>query len=377
MWLLNLLSALTVADPAGPPPAISLDEAVAMALARSPALAAARASASAASARVEAAEAAWLPKLTLEARYRYLGPVPELELDTGLTLPGQSEPLVMRRELGSEHNAEVALSAAWRALDFGVRAARIDAANGLARAAEREADGRIVEVAYATRVAYLGQLLAEEGARTTEAALALARATRDDLARRKGAGLASDLVLAGAELRVAELEARIADANEGVVRARDALATLIGQQASARDTLEGALVEEPAAPGAEHPSLSRLRATEESFEAQALAARRAPLPTLDLLARAGVQSPATLVDPDELGVAWLIGVSLTWDLYDGGQRGAESREAEARAREARSGRQALAEELARARAEAEARSAAAVAQLTTAERRLRGSCGWG
>ena len=371
MWLLNLLSALTVATPGGPPPALSLDEAVAMALARSPTLAGARASSEAHAARVEAAETAWLPRLTLEARYRYLGPVPELTLDTGLTLPGQSEPLVMRRALGSEHNAEVALSAAWRALDFGVRAARIDAARGLARAAEREADARVVEVAYATRVAYLGLLLADEGARTTDAALALARATRDDLARRKDAGLASPLGLAGAELRVAELEARAADAAEGVARARDALATLIGQPASARDTLEGALVDQPAALGAEHPSLTRLRATEGAFAAQALAARRAPLPTLDVFARAGVQSPATLVDPDELGVAWLAGVSLTWDLFDGGLRAAEAREADARASEARRGREALSEELERARAEAEARRASAEVQLATAERRLR------
>lgn len=371
MWLLNLLSALTVANPEGPPQALSLDEAVAMALARSPALAGALASGEASAARVEAAEASWLPKLTLEARYRYLGPVPELTFDTGLTLPGQSEPLVMRRELGSEHNAEVAVSAAWRALDFGVRAARVDAAKGLARAAERDAEVRMVEVAYATRVAYLGMLLAEEGARTTDAALALARATRDDLSRRRSAGLASDLGLAGAELRIAELEARAIDANEGVTRSRDALATLIGRSASARDTLEGVLVDQPAPLGSEHPSLTRLRATEEAFEAQALAARRSHLPTLDLLARAGVQSPATLVDTDEAGVAWLIGVSLTWDLYDGGRRSAEAKEAEARAREVRRGHQALAEELARTHSEAEARRDAAVAQLATAERRLR------
>jgi len=370
MWLLNLLSAMTVAAPEGPTTALSLDEAVALALARSPALAGARASNEALGARVDAAEATWLPRLTVEARYRYIGPVPELTLDTGLTLPGQSEPLVMRRELGSEHNAEIFLSAGWRALDFGVRAARIDAARGLERAAERDADARVIEVAYAARAAYLGLLLSEEGARTSEAALGLARATRDDLARRRAAGLGSELGLAGAELRVAELEARVAEANESVTRARDTLASLIGQSVSARDTLAEVLVDRPANEGAEHPALARLRATEEAFVAQERASRRAHLPTLDFFARAGVQRPATLVDPDELGVAWLAGVSLTWEAFDGGRRAAEAREAGARAREARQGRQVLSDELARALAEAEARHIWAEAQLAAAERRL-------
>lgn len=369
MWLSNLIMLVSLGAPEGPGAPVSMDEAVALALARSPALAGADASADAARARIEAADSAWLPRIGVEARYRYQGPVAELVIDTGLTLPGQSEPLVMRRELGTEHNADAFVMAGWRALDFGVRAARIDAAEAMARASDLEIGARRIEVVHATRVAYLALLLAEEGARTTDAALALARETRDDLIERRKAGLGSDLGLAGAELRVAELEARVSEAAESVTRARETLASLAGRPVIPRDTLATVLVGRPTW-DREHPTLARLRATEAALDAQERALRKGRAPTLDLFAKAGVQRPATLADTDEFGFAWVAGATLTWEAFDGGRLDAEADEAEARAREARQAREAMADELGRALTDAEARRVGAEAQLAAAERRL-------
>jgi len=347
----------------------TIEDAVRLAVRRSPALAGAAAAGEAARARVDAAGSAWLPRVGVEARYRYQGPLAELVLDTGLTLPGQTEPLVVRRELGSAHNADAFVTIGWRALDLGVRAARVDAAEAAARAAALDEEARAVELAFATRVACLGLLLAEEGERVTQAALRLALETREDVARRREAGLGSAAALAGADLRVTELEARASDASVQVAVARVTVESLIGPGVRLGDTLETALMERPTT-RAEHAALGRLRASEAALADQGRAIRASRAPTLDVFARAGVQYPATLADSDEAGLAWVAGATLTWEIWDGGRIAAESDEAGARAREARHGREALAEEPARVQAEAEARTIGAEAQLATVERRL-------
>jgi hypothetical protein len=100
----------TAREPAGDaadasPAALSVDAAVARALERHPALKAAAFAQAGAAARVEQAHTAWLPRVGVEAGYRYSGPVPELVVDTGITPPGATEPMVIRREAGTEHGA--------------------------------------------------------------------------------------------------------------------------------------------------------------------------------------------------------------------------------------------------------------------------------
>jgi len=349
---------------------MSIEAAVARALARSPALVAGEASRAAARARVDQAGSAWLPRVGVEARYRYIGPVAELVLDTGLTLPGQTEPFVVKRELGSEHNADAFVTVGWRALDLGVRSAREEAARALVRAAEHDHAARAIEVAYATRVAYLGALLAADGVATTELALAVARDTRDEAARKKAAGLGNDLGLAGAELRVAELEARRGDALEALTRARATLASLVGVEVTPSDTLEVALATPASAEPTAHPMVARAADQERAARALAEASRAGRWPTLDVYARGGVQLPATLVETDEAGLAWVVGATLTWEAFDGGRLAGEAEEAEARAREAAAGRAAQVDELTRALADADARRDGAIIQLAAAERRV-------
>lgn len=364
-----VLMILSAAPEPAPTPAststLGVEDAVARALARSPLVLAAAASTDAAAARVDQAGSAWLPRVLVEAHYRYQGPVPELEIAVPNT------PISMKRELGTDNAADAFVTVGWRALDLGPRAARIAAADALVRAAEADARGRRVEIAFAARAAWLSLWVTEAAQATTGEALAVARQARADADRRRGAGTGSAVAVAAADLRVAELEARQGDARKGVAKATAALEQLIGP-VEAGLALAGptAIPDAPAGSLDEHPALAKTRAAEAALAAQSDAARAARWPTLDLFARLGLQYPATLVDTDEAGPAWAVGATLSWDVFDGGRAGAEAEQNAAQAREVAHQRDALRDDLTRQAAEARAQLEAATTALHAAEKRV-------
>lgn len=387
---------------AGPVRALTLDQAVAQALERHPALKAAAWAERGADARVAQAETAWLPRVGLDAGYRYSGPVPELVVETGITPPGAPEPLVIRREAGTEHNAHVAGQAGWRAWDFGARDARSDAAEAAAEATAAEARERAADVALGVRSAFLAVLLFDETSGVTERSLETARQELADAELRRTAGIGDDLGVASAASRVAEMEARLVDARQGRLRALDALRSLLGLPDGAPLEVEGTLADEVAAaaaaapgtaPGAtagavdraagegggtaapgsaevapDHPQLARLEALERAAEHQRAAVSKSAWPTLDLFGRLAYQYPHTFFETDEAGLVWSAGVTIAWEVFDGGLRARQEDELDARAAELDALRQAASESIARDTVDARSRLASALAAADSAER---------
>ena len=378
---------LAAASSAGPEGGLTMAAAVARALGRSPALAAQRAAARAAGARADQAATGWLPRASAEAYYRYVGPVPALSLDTGLTLPGQSQPMTITRDLGTPHQAGVSARVGWRAWDFGARDARTAAARALARTAQAQGDARAAEIAFAVRAAYLGAAFTQDVAALTRASQETAAAQLRDARAKRGAGLASDLAVAGAETRLTELDARLADADAARDLAAETLALLVQgpdvggtaggsgvrlaqglKQAGAR-LRDAVRAQAGAGSQGETPTLEALARTERGLALQARAVARAAWPTLDLFAQLAFQFPKTFVETDQAGIAYAAGVSLKWDLFDGGVRAAQRRELGAQRAQVVAQRQAVDEELVRRRAEVASHARAARDALAAAARR--------
>lgn len=384
--LLFLLPLAALALGAAPARALTLDEAVAQALGRHPALKAAAFGQRGAAARVEQARTAWLPRVGIEAGYRYSGPVPELVVDTGITPPGATEPLVIRREAGTEHNAHATGRAGWRAWDWGARDARSDSAEAAAEATAAEARERAADVAWAVRSAYLAVLLFDETAAVTERSLETARQEQADAELRRKAGVGDDLAVASAASRVAEMEARLVDARQGRVRALDALRSLLGAPDGAELTLDGTLADHVAAAGAAaagppapeppeaaaaadaHPQVARLAALERAAEHQRESVEKTAWPTVDLYGTLSYQYPRTFFETDEAGLVWAAGVTLTWEVFDGGLRARQEDELDARAAELDALGEATRETIDRETVDARSRLTSALAAAEAAER---------
>lgn len=365
MWAL----AGVVWAPAALAAPLSLDAAVSRALDRHPALTAADRAGTAAHARTRQAKTAWLPRVNVDGAYRYQGPVPELAIDTGLTLPGASEPLSITREIGTAHVASLSVTAGWRALDFGARTARIAAAKAMERAAVADGAERQADIAQAVRMAYLGVVFQDEVARVTQGALAV---TRDGLARAEAglaAGLASKVRVASARARAAELESRLVAATEGRERVMATLRILLGLPPDAplelTDGFELFESLHPATPEST-PTDARLAASGEALSRQEQAVRRSALPTLDLYATAGYQYPRTFVETDTAGFVWAAGVKLSWEAFDGTLRARQRDELAARRAEVEALRQAAAEDTQRRVLDADAALRTARAERASA-----------
>lgn len=361
--------------PGGVSATLTLEEAVARALGRSPVVAAQGFAVAATEAKAAQAKSAWFPRVSTSAWYRASGPVPELALDTGFTLPGAAAPLTIRRELGSPHSAGVSATVGWRALDFGARDARIAAAEAMTRAARADGDARAAELAFAVRAAYLTAALDDELVAVTERALDRARADLKTAEDRRRVGLAGDLGVAASSSRVAELEARLAEARENGNAAREALALALGLPPGAPIVLADeltALAPGEGPPGGGDvdatPALAGLRATAAALAEEDAARARSRLPTVDLFAQGAFQYPRTFIDTDEAGLTWAAGVTLAWDAFDGGLVSAQRDELAEKRAQLGALADASREETARALAQATAQGRSARAALAAGEK---------
>jgi len=210
--------------------ALSQEQAVGRAVKRHPSVQASRHGATAAESKVDQARTGWFPRIKLEGGYQYVGPQQRLKITQEVDL--MPEPIVIKRDIGSVHNASVGLTVAWRAYDFGARTALADAARAAAQAARAEGDERAAEVAYATRAAYLAALFFQELATVTRRALEVAEKEHEEQRVKKKAGVGSELGVARIETRVAELQARLTRARQERARALVTLRLLLGLEKS-------------------------------------------------------------------------------------------------------------------------------------------------
>ena len=373
-WLAGLLLGVSVASPAqAEPMSLGQEQAVGRALDRHPAVAAAGHSTAGAKWRARQAETAWLPRVALEANYRYQGPLAELVVDTGVVVPGSFDPLVIEQRMGSAHNASAALKVGWRAFDFFARDAQISATRALARAAEAEGDERAAEIAYAVRATYLSALLYDKVEEITRRSLAVAeQALAEEIIRRE-AGIGDDVAVAGAQTRVAELEARLVDSGQAHKRAMTSLNLFLGVDTGSEIILTDELEVLGGAVGGSAksaPQLRRLTALGAAVSDKRTGLSRQLWPTIDVFASFGYQYPETIFAAEGFGQAYAVGVALTWNIYDGDLRRRQGKELDARAAELAALRRAAAEDLSRKDADAESRAESAVAAATAARRSL-------
>jgi outer membrane protein TolC len=355
---------------------LSQQEAVSRALARHPTIAAAKASMKAARAKVGQARTGWYPRVKVEAKYMLIGPVPQLEIDTGLTMPGQDEPVSFTREMGSLHNASAGVSVAWRAYDFGVRSVRIEAAQALEEAARAQGEEQEAKIAHATRIAYLATRFFEEMEKVVSTSLQVARTDSEQEKARLEAGVGDELAVARVEMRIAEISSRVTRARQERARAESTLRILLGLDTSTDLVLTDDLrtlgrlplprLEQPKS----HPMRKRLEALRHAAKLEDKRLGRAFWPTLDVVGSFKYQYPKNLVETDEPGIAYTAGVVLTWRVFDGDLRRRKRHEAEAKVAEIEARAEAVDEEIRRKAASARAKAKVAAGAADSAKKRL-------
>ena len=365
---------------AAPPPApgprattLSQEQAVAIALRRHPAIAAARKAVEAAEWRTSQTRTAWIPRVKAEAGYMLQGPVQQLEIDTGITPPGSPGPLVVRRDVGSLHNFSAGVSAGWRVFEFGARWVRTEAAEALERAADAKADEQAEQIAYAVRAAYLATRFFHEVEAVTDNSLTLAREELRQEDVRHSAGLGSDLDLARIQLRVAELEAQLAQSTQERERTLATLRLLLGYPVSSPLTLSDDLATlgnapMPASVDREaHPLVRQVTAMHDAAEREHARLGRTYFPTLDVMGSVKYQYPESPFASDQGGVLYSAGVVLSWNILDGDLIRRQRGEAEAQMGELDARALAANEEIDRQLTDARAKMRTAESAVATAE----------
>lgn len=354
---------------------ITLEQAVARAVAHSPAVAGSADASRAADARVAQARTAWWPRMQVSAAYRYAQPVPELSVDTGMILPGQTDPLSFSQEVGTEHSASASAQIAWGVLDFGARSSNIDAATLEGKAARNDQASRRADIAWAARRAYITASFFEATVHVTEVSLSTTHTALENVQNARDAGLASEVDVARAQTRVAELERRKIEAVQRKEQAVDSLHVLLGLDDDAaltlRDSLEDATVDlGPVADPTNTPELQAIKARRAALDARLGAVRSGWFPTLDLVLQGAYGYPRTFIET-EPGFSGSAGAQLTWNIFDGGMRSAQTDELQARASELAHAQAAKSDDVDRRRREARAELRIARSSLEAADAQLR------
>ncbi|MCA9666567.1 MAG: TolC family protein [Myxococcales bacterium] len=348
------------------PAALTLERAVAQALARAPEVLAASAEAAAQRARIRQARAAYMPRVDLDVSYLVRWPRNKIDLDTStIPIPGVN---IALPSVDDYHHFIAELSVKYRLLDL-ARGARIDAARAGSQGADEQAAVTRAQVAFRVRTSFLAALYARDLQGIADAALTQARreAKRAELRSKVGAG--NLLSLAQARVRVANLEAQKTRAKLELERRLGEIASLLGLQAT--PTIEGDLArldKNVSGSLAGHPALRALTAGERAQRLLAKSMRRGFVPTIGLMASVSAQYPRALML--ELGPVVQGGVQLSWSIFDGLLRSGRARQAEAKARALSAQRRATLQNLERELAGAQVRWRKARANLASAKQVL-------
>jgi outer membrane protein TolC len=335
---------------------LTLERALAEAERANPDLAAARARLEQARASVALARSRALPRLAAAATWVRSSEEAKLRLPVGYTIRDMGSPtsgaglpgtpttlaalptelaeatLQPRDQLGAQLELTQAVLAPslWYA---------IEAAGAGARAAAEVAEATRRELRLGVSQAYYGAAAAQQAVAIQERQLEVARAHERDAAVQVEAGVQPRIALLRARIETARAEQDLVRARNGFLVAQSALAALLGRRDEA--DLELSPPPPPALPdavsGLEDEALRRrpeMRAAAAGIEAARARRRSASaqyLPTLGAFGQARWSSPAGITGKEE---SWAAGLSLSWNLFDGGGREAERRDASARIAEA-------------------------------------------
>jgi outer membrane protein TolC len=310
--------------------ALTLDEAISLSLARNERGRAAEQETRAAEARVDQARSFLLPDITLSSDYSRRRNEVRRSVNGVPLVPGSRDELEGRVTVGQTlFDAQ-----AWPLLD---------AARRSRDAARHEALDEKRRLAFETAEVFLAVLNSEQVTRAADERLTLARRNLEDARVRFNAELVGSNDVTRAELEMASAEREVVDARGGASVARLSLGYLLDQEVADSLVVPTELMTEASLPvitGEDVTALAAGRRPDVQAGRARVAALRAvarePLmryvPDLDFVGTAwrtklnGVE--ASRVDD------WTLGLSLTWDLFDGGVREAERSERAALARSA-------------------------------------------
>lgn len=308
--------------------ALTLEESIAQALDRNELAAAADEQTRAADARVAKARSFFFPDLTL------LGESTRRSHETTRTVDGETTTLQRRDAL----EARVTVSGTI----FDAQAFPLLAAARRAREAARfgalDAKQRL---AHETARAFLVAWNAEHVASAADERLVLARRNLEEVRVRFGAELIGSNDVTRAELEAASAEREEVLARGSARTARVELGHLLDLEVTDELTTPESLLDEAADPIVEgvpipadpklRPDILAERARVAALRASASEPRRRYLPDLGYTGTAWKTNESGFSERDE---DWSLGLNLTWDLFDGGEREADRGERTALARAA-------------------------------------------
>ncbi|ACG73618.1 outer membrane efflux protein [Anaeromyxobacter sp. K] len=330
----------------------------------SPDLVAARARLDQARAASDRVRAGYLPQVKAGATYTRNSEEAKLELPVGYTvrdvgtptsgagLPGAptSYAVVPSQVVGATIQARDQLGAQLE-LTQAILAPQlwfaIDAAGASARASAEQAEAARRELRFGVAQAFYAAAAAEQAVQVQERQLSVASLHERDAQVQVQAGTAARIALLRAQIDRARAEEDLVRARNALAGAKSTLAALLGRGEATDFPL--APPPAPELPGDLSPLEDEavrlrpeLRAAGAAVEA-ATASRRAEtaryLPTLGAFGQARWSSVAGFTGKEE---SWAAGLSLQWELFDGGAREAGRREAGARLVEAEAARASLA-----------------------------------
>lgn len=341
--LLALLTTLLAGAPVAAQDALTLEQAVQLALDRNPRLRAAADQANAAEARADAARAAYLPRVDFSQGFTR-GNNPVYVFGTLLTqrqftaanfaLPGLNAPTPL-------NNFQTRFDGQWTLYDFGRTAGRVRGARHLSTAEDFRAEQERQDLILRVVRAYQGVLVARENLAAARKAVESATANEARVRSLEQAGLvvASDLL--SAQVHAAAMREREIRAANQLELARLALGREIGLDPSAlRDPLEALAA--PRAPAlsvedyeklalAQRPALRAAELEQQAAASNARAARSEFAPRIS--AYASVERDAETL-AGRSGTNWIAGARFDVNLYAGGADKARLAEARANQRAA-------------------------------------------
>jgi outer membrane protein len=365
------------AQPAAPTTdeTLTLERALELAMQQQPALREARASADIASARIDSARVARRPTVSVAA-----------SVGTGSTRPAPCADDATRTCGGFfDATGSTGLSAqlSWRLFDFGQTSANIRAAELASRATASGIDTSTLDVRTAVEQAYLeavarGRLIA------VAAATVKSEETHLDQARKFVAAQAKDPIeVAQAQARAANARSALAQAQSDEATALANLRASIGWVDPTRAPRVGTAWPTPpeALPGPlstlvgtarqRRPELAQAELQISAAEASLTATARGNRPVLAASAQTAWDPGTSDWSPEP---TWSAGLTLSWQIFDGGRTRAESKIARAQVTSAQASRDALLVQLtsqldaARAQIVANRANVAASSEAVTAAR---------
>ena len=338
--LLALLAVPVAAQPQQE--VLTLEKAIEIAERVQPALAQSRASVEAARGRVDLARVARRPTVTLSATAG-VGSSPQrpCDDDPAQTCGGFFDPAASTG-LGAQ--------ASWRIYDFGQTAAAVRAAELTAEAAAASVTSDALDVRTQVVIAYLEAVARQRLIAVAEATVK-SEETHLDQARKFVAAQAKD------PIEVSQAQARAANARSALAQAQTAQAVALANLRAAIGWLDATrspvvaanwptpptedpgqlatLVEQARKERTEIVALEKQIAAEEANLDAAIASRR-PVLSASASTQWGPDSNDWSPQP-----SWTAGITLSWDLFDGGRARAEQRIARANVTSARAQRDAL------------------------------------